>query len=86
MTYDLRRLRRKNLIERIPKSHRYRLTELGLRAACFFSKLRSRIFNPASACLQAIGDGISRPLADAFAQLNAAIDEIFNNAKFAPAP
>jgi hypothetical protein len=30
MSYDLRRLRLHGLIERIPKSHRYRLTPAGL--------------------------------------------------------
>jgi hypothetical protein len=30
MTYDLRRLRLKGLIERVGSSHRYRLTTLGL--------------------------------------------------------
>ena len=36
MTYDLRRLRLHGLIERIPKSHRYRVTEKGFRIAFFF--------------------------------------------------
>jgi hypothetical protein len=46
MTYDLRRLRLHRLVERIPKSHRYRVTELGLRAALFFSRAYARIFRP----------------------------------------
>ncbi|HEX2689001.1 MAG TPA: hypothetical protein VHN14_20405 [Kofleriaceae bacterium] len=33
MTYNLRRLRLHGLIERIPKSHRYQVTEFGLRSA-----------------------------------------------------
>ena len=32
-TYDLRRLRLRGLIEPIPRSHRYRVTEQGLRIA-----------------------------------------------------
>jgi len=32
-TYDLRRLRRKGLIERLPHSHRYQLTPVGRRVA-----------------------------------------------------
>jgi hypothetical protein len=59
MTYDLRRLKRKGLVERIGKSHRYRLTALGLRAAHFFSKVDSRLFKPASASL-----GQPRPASD----------------------
>ena len=37
MTYDLRRLRRKGLIRRIPKSQRYQLTAFGRRTAVFFT-------------------------------------------------
>jgi hypothetical protein len=39
MTYDLRRLRRKGLIRRIPKSQRYELTDHGQRIAVFFTKI-----------------------------------------------
>ncbi len=33
MTHDLRRLRRHAILERIPKTHRYRLTPFGRRIA-----------------------------------------------------
>lgn len=46
MTYDLRRLRRKGLIRRIPKSQRYELTEYGRMIAVFFTKTYVRILNP----------------------------------------
>jgi hypothetical protein len=46
MTYDLRRLRLKGLIERIGNSHRYRLTELGMKVVTFFTKLYHRLFAP----------------------------------------
>jgi len=46
-TYDLRRLRRKGLIERLPHSHRYRLTEQGRRIAVLFTKTFSRVLAPA---------------------------------------
>jgi hypothetical protein len=46
MTYDLRRLRRKGLIRRIPKSQRYQLTDFGRRTAVFFTKTHVRILNP----------------------------------------
>jgi len=49
MTYDLRRLRRKGLIQRIPRSHRYQLTDLGRMIAVFFTKTYVRILNPALA-------------------------------------
>jgi hypothetical protein len=45
--YDLaRRLRLHGLIERIPRSHRYRLTDFGLRAALFLSRLYARTIRP----------------------------------------
>jgi hypothetical protein len=37
ITYDLRRLRLHGLIERIPGTHRYLVTERGLRTALFFT-------------------------------------------------
>lgn len=46
MTYDLRRLRGKGLIRRIPRSHRYQLTEHGHRIAVFFTKTYTRIITP----------------------------------------
>jgi hypothetical protein len=46
MTYQLRRLRLHGMIERIPKSHRYRLTPTGLRTAWFFTRTYSRILRP----------------------------------------
>lgn len=46
MTYDLRRLRRKGLIRRLPASHRYELTEHGPRVAVFFTKTYTRIVCP----------------------------------------
>jgi hypothetical protein len=46
MTYDLRRLRLHGLIKRIPKSHRYRLTDRGLRVALFFTRAFQRVIRP----------------------------------------
>jgi len=39
MTYDLRRLRLKGLIHRIPNTHRYTATSYGVKVAVFFAKL-----------------------------------------------
>jgi hypothetical protein len=46
MTYDLRRLRLHGLIERIPRTHTYRLTPEGLRVAVFYTKLHRRLLGP----------------------------------------
>ena len=51
MSYDLRRLRLKGLIERLPRSHRYVLTTLGIRVVIFFTKLYERLFRPGLAAL-----------------------------------
>jgi hypothetical protein len=51
MTYDLRRLRLKGLIERIENSQRYHLTDLGLKVVTFFTKLYHRLFAPGLAAL-----------------------------------
>jgi hypothetical protein len=51
MTYDLRRLRLHGLIERIPNTHRYRLTSRGLRTAMFYSRVYNRILRPGMALL-----------------------------------
>jgi hypothetical protein len=48
MTYDLRRLRLHGLIERVPHSHRYRITALGARVAMFYARLYTRALRPAS--------------------------------------
>lgn len=51
MSYDLRRLRLKGLVQRIPKSHSYVLTPLGAKVAIFFTKLYTRLFRPGLAAL-----------------------------------
>jgi hypothetical protein len=51
LTYDLRRLRLHGLIERLPGTHRYRVTPDGLRLALFFTRVYARLFRPALAQL-----------------------------------
>ena len=46
MTYDLRRLRRKALIRRQPRSNAYVLTPDGIRVAIFYTKVYNRLLNP----------------------------------------
>jgi len=46
MSYDLRRLRLHGLIEKIPHTNTYRTTDEGIRAAVFYTKLRSRLLGP----------------------------------------
>jgi hypothetical protein len=51
LTYELRRLRLHGLIERLPKSHRYRVTDLGFRTALFFTRAYARLIRPGFAQL-----------------------------------
>jgi hypothetical protein len=46
MTYDLRRLRLHGLIERVPRSHRYRITTTGAHVAIFYARLYTRALRP----------------------------------------
>jgi hypothetical protein len=48
MTYDLRRLRLHGLVERVPESHRYRITDRGARIAMLYVRLHARGFRPAA--------------------------------------
>jgi hypothetical protein len=49
--YDLRRLKRKGLIVRLPGHHRYQLTPLGRRVAVLFTKAYGRVLTPGLAAL-----------------------------------
>ena len=51
MSYDLRRLRAHGLITRIPRSHRYRLTDTGLHHAMLLSHVHTRLLMPGLAQL-----------------------------------
>jgi hypothetical protein len=50
-TYDLRRLKRKAMIVRLPGTHRYQLTPLGRRVAVLFTKTYGRVLTPGLATL-----------------------------------
>lgn len=78
MTYDLRRLQRKGLIVRLPKSQRYQLTTEGRRMAVFFTKTYTRILNPTLAELDpALPDDIAArsPLAGAWRSFERALSD-----------
>lgn len=51
LSYELRRLRLHGLIERMPRTHRYQLTELGFRTALFFTRAYARLLRPGFAQL-----------------------------------
>jgi hypothetical protein len=47
-TYDLRRLQLHGLIERVPRSHKYRITSLGARMAMLYVRVYARGIRPAA--------------------------------------
>jgi len=84
MSYDLRRLRLKGLLKRMPKSHRYRLTELGSKIVIFFTKLYERVFRPGlAACLS--DHPLPYVLAEALETIASEIDALFDSAMIASA-
>jgi hypothetical protein len=77
-TYDLRRLKRKQLLDRLPHSNRYQLTPLGRRVAVLFTKAHGRVLTPGLVALdpRLPGDIAQRsPLARAWRQLDKALDD-----------
>lgn len=83
MTYDLRRLRLKGLIHRIPHTHRYTATTYGLKVAFFIAKLYLRILRPAWIALSPVDDQLPRPLRAALDALDAQIRRIHEEAALA---
>ena len=83
MTYDLRRLRLHGMIERIPKTHRYRVTEFGLRAALFFTRVHARLYRPGVAPILPNAPPTSSSLQQAFERLDHVIEQHVRHAKLA---
>jgi hypothetical protein len=82
MTYDLRRLRSHHLIEKIPASHRYRVTDTGLHVAMILTRLRDRVL-PASLAPASIPGAPPARLRRAALAYQAAIDDIIADAGLA---
>lgn len=77
-TYDLRRLRRKGIIARIPNTHRYNLTPLGRRVAVLFTKAHCRVLAPGLAWLDPglpLDVAKRSPLATAWRSFDHALDD-----------
>jgi hypothetical protein len=83
MTYQLRRLRLHGLIERLPGTHRYRVTEPGLRLALFFTRVHARLFRPGLSMVMPDAAQDDAPLRRAFAHLEHAMDQWCAEAKLA---
>ena len=74
MSYDLRRLRLRGLIERLPNTQRYRLTTFGLKTALFYSRTYQRLLRPGLSELHDPRLSESSPLAVAFTRFQKILD------------
>lgn len=75
MTYHLRRLRLHGLIARIPKSHRYRVTDEGWRTILFCTRCYNRLLRPGLTDIIADSPAMETTLRSRFDQLDAAIEQ-----------
>ncbi len=83
MTYDLRRLRLHGLLERIPKTHRYRVTDFGYRAAMLLSRTYARTIRPALSVAADPAPLVPTRLHLALAKVDQEIDRIWRNNRLA---
>jgi hypothetical protein len=79
-TYDLRRLREHGLIERIPRTHRYQVTDTGLRHAMFLTRAHDRVLQ---AGLAQLDDPAPTALRTASRAYQAALDDLTQRAGIA---
>ena len=80
MTYDLRRLRVHGFIERIPRSHRYRVTDVGFRSAFLIARAHARLLRPGLSVLGQREPPQPAPLRNALRQAEQAIERSWHAA------
>ena len=83
ITYDLRRLRFHGLIERIPKTHRYRITAKGLRTALFYTRLYDRSLRTGLAIVSPAATNPTLPMAKSIRAAETAINNWYEQTKLA---
>jgi hypothetical protein len=71
MTYQLRRLRLHGMIQRLPNTHYYHVTDSGFRAALFFTRAYNRLLRPGLAAALPSHRSIPTPLRHAFDKIDA---------------
>src|ERR1700688_2527078 len=81
ITYDLRRLRLHGLIERIPKTHRYRITAKGLRTALFYTRLYDRSLRTGLAIISPAATNPTVPMAKSIQAAETAVNNWYQNEK-----
>jgi hypothetical protein len=80
VSYDLRRLRAHQIIERIPHSRSYQVTPGGLSTALFFTRLTRRVIIPALAGIAAPGPPHGSPLRQADRAYRQAVADLTGHA------
>jgi hypothetical protein len=75
MTYHLRRLRLHGLIQRIPNTHRYQVTDFGWRVAFFFTRTYARLLRPGLAAIVPQAPLLNNRLQLRFDQLERALND-----------
>jgi hypothetical protein len=80
MTYDLRRLRIHGLIERLPRTHRYRITDTGLQHAMFLTRAHDRLLRTG---LAELAEPTPAKLRNAARAYQTAIDDLAHRAGLA---
>jgi hypothetical protein len=83
VTYHLRRLRLHGLIERIPRTHRYRLTSFGLRVALFFTRTYDHLLRPGLGAILANLSQPTGPLRCAFDRMDLEVNSWIQRASIA---
>jgi len=83
ITYDLRRLRLHGLIERIPHTFRYQVTDTGLRSAQFLTRVHDRVLRAGLAEITDPSPPASTALRAADRAYRAAIDDLARQAGIA---
>ena len=71
MTYQLRRLRLHGMIQRLPNTHYYHVTDSGFRAALFFTRAYNRLLRPGLAAALPSHRSIPTPHRHAFDKIDA---------------
>jgi len=83
VTYDLRRLRLHGLIKRIPRTHRYEVTQPGLRYALFLTRSYDRLLRPGLSLILPDQAPTDSTLRASFRQLEIAMTSWAEQAKLA---
>jgi hypothetical protein len=83
LSYDLRRLRLHGILRRIEGSHRYRLTEDGLRIVLFFSRVQNRLIRPSLSRIMPQSRHDNSRIQKVFRSLDREIERSLKDAKIA---